>query len=1149
MDDRRVLIFGQSGMITNIPTQGQRNASLTNADIVIADLTLIDQVAKELNFNSFITVIVDTRAIRRTGTSLEWNLMEHQLISVTWWASMLEKLDSIPAKRILLTSGSEKETQIEAQKLSEVYRQRFNLFCAHIAFVVGPRYFRSSRRGLLRSVLSWAKYESKVETGAIKASPEAVELKLAKLLELLRILSDQGKNQELPYSSEVRKCQLSNHQRLNYDDCCRQVRGALSFKLAGCTEENVDREVAAARAIEKLRRVCLHSDLSSFSEFEPCSSSSSQPNIEYAQRHIERSAKLRELIVLLKEDCGVAIQGWNLVHQFLTGKISSNGSEADPVNEEIHSSQNVLIICSSPEGQLMTSRVFRAIGIEHSSLASNVDLERPERSAQVAHLAWRHFHQELSKFTNQPHSAQRKCKLLLLSPQTAATVPLAFVVGASDIVICLDEDWSGRGSANVLEIVKHCATQRMTSNVKKDDVRLIRLICKNTLEETIACGIPEGDSGESEDFTVENANKKLNKWSRDATGNFVLGAKQSSDLLESLHNKERAGFVFPAASLLRICHNSLNETLCAGEPGSCGFLSSRATSFLPFQDFVVNERTDLSKSSVFAFICELLTLEKRMSSTIPCPDIWLTRERRHVATSIVPPDETTFPVGPLLEQDMPCSPVQLYIYNLRARFATLQTTTSSYTQDSAGTLAVTSLGTNGRSLHRNDSELVDSWQAAGLTPAIIATSLLVYIQNSSSMDYVQGLFLNPIDSFATGGAALPSTIHPTVSLKRINIYAVSYAHMRVEGVSNYARVGTDESRVYFPPLFPGTLLSAIQAQLDVDAMQSSRNIKKRNLIPDETLNEVQVLKRPKLISATRNSGTEEQFSMGLTASPQLDSSTSHIQASSYDVFSTMKTNQLRVTDGDIGTRSMVSGDECAAIGPTTFLEDMNDDYGLLGVGAYASATFSGHEAAITAMDIPHYLNYPYQHNGNADVFEPITASRGAEFEVSSRKGRGYHSLSSVLLFVPLKKTTNSFGSSGFSVEHCPSSASQAGTQMTPNHYLVPELGVENGIVIDAKSNGISFSKKPKQSNLSVAGSASFPLPGSEAMANMSMQADPSGIVGKSKMDMYRSKALAIISARQYGFSLFDTAGFRLASVRIRDRVHYRVLASEMRRPD
>lgn len=1137
IEDRRILIFEQSGMLTIIPTEGQRNISLTNTDIVIADLTLIDQVAKILNLNSFITVIIDTRATRRMGSRLEWNLTEPPLVSATWWTSTLEKLDSISAKRIMLTSGNQKDKRSESHKSSDVNRQRFNLLCAHVAFVVGPRCFRSSQRGILSRVLSWAKHESKLECGTMKASPEAVELKLSKLLKHLQVLSDPDKNRELSYSSEVRKCQLSDQQRLVYDDCCRQVRSSVSFKLAGYTEESLDRELAAARAIENLRRVCLHSDLSSFSDFEPCSSSSSQPNIEFAQRHLERSAKLRELIVLLKEDCGVAIHGWNLLRQCLTGTTPSNGSETDVVDEDFQSSRNVLIICSSPEGQLMTSRVFRAIGIEHSSLASTIASNKLEKSTQIAHLEWKQFHQKLSKFTNQPHSGQRKCQLLVLSPQTAATAPLAYVVGASDIIICLDEDWSGRGSANVDEIVKHCVTQRTTSNVKEVDVRVIRLVCKNTLEETIAYGIPEGDIGDSRYLTVESANNELNIWSRDATGNFVLCAKEKHNSLESLHNMERAGFVFPAASLLRICHKSLNEALCAGVPQKFGFMAPQTTSFLPFHDFVVNQRIDMSNSSVYTFIRELVTLEERMSLTIPCPVNRLPRERRHIATSIVPPDGSMFPVGLLREQGMPYYPVQFYIDNLCTQTATFQATPSSFTHDSTNTSAVTSLGTN--------SELVDHWQVDGLTPATISTSLLVYIESSSSIDDVQGLFVTPVESFAAGDVPMPSTIKPTISLKRLNIYAASYARMRVDGVANFASVGNDESRVYFPPLFPGTFLSSKQAQLDVGALQSSKIVKKRKMTPDETLNAVQVVKRPKVIFATQNPSTDEQHSMGFSDLLQLDKSTSHSEVSTYDVLSTTRANQVLDTDGDIGTRSMVSDDESSTNGPVLFLEDTNEDYGLLGVGAYASITFSGHEAAITAMNIPHYLNCPDQHDGTTNVFQPFAASRSEELAASIHKSRGNHSLASVLLFVPRKSAASSFGSSGFSGEHCPSSASQR----ISNQYLVPESGVDNGIVIDSKSNCTPNSKKPKQSNFSVVGSASLSLLSSETIPKLPVQADILGIIGKSTIDMYRSKAQTIISARKYGFSLFDTAGFRLASVRIRDRVHYRILASEMRRPD
>lgn len=1166
IDGRRVLTFGQQGIAANFHLQGQKTVSRSIADCIIADFSLLDEVDAHLDFKSFAIIVVDTRATQMSSSTAENGWIGSQFVSVMWWSSLLEKLASTTARRIILSSPIDKVARCNSGDLSEAHRLRFDFLCAQVAFVVGPNCFSSSQKGILRRVLSWAKHESKAELGGKKAMPHLVETKLIKLIDIFRISSDQDdEKKDVSLHLEVRRCRFSNEQKMAYESCCRHVRSALSFKRTGCSEVSLDRNISAADAIEQLRRVCFHSDLEYFRNKYPFSSSS-QANTDCAQQILSGSAKLRGLITFLKKDCGIFIQGWNVLYQSIVDEDYLEEEESFIVNEgRKHVAENIAIMCSSPDGQLLTSRLLSALGIEHDTLATTLDGDRPGSSSLPASyratLAWIKSQLALSKSIRVPHHSQQRFQLLVLSPLSAGTIPFAYGIGALDIIVSIDEDWSGRGFATFHEWAQRCGVYRKRIREKKGNLRLIRLVCKSSLEETIACGMPEEDSSDYKDFELGDLNEELKFWSRDSNGSFVLHPRGRKDgAWKEIDVKTRFGFSFPAMGMLRICHTPLNDVLSAGDSKPTGFLSATSSSFLPFEEFASDKSIYLQRlSSVWDFMLKLLAVEERLSPTIFRSDRSMTSERCHVAACIVPPCGRNFPPKLTFRQDAPFLAIQFYIFDFSARFATLQTA-SSCTIDSVRKSIATSSEACGVSLLQNDSEFRVSTQAGGLAPDLDATSFLFYINSETSLSQFQDFNENSALESATIQQHVPPTIQSAMGLKRVNLFAVTFANSKIEGTATSAAIGNVESCIYFPPLFPGILLSSKRARLELDVLLSMRKASKRKPPPEDTVNGLQKVKRPKLLTMFPNdsTGTGDQLAESPTDSFQAAHQVPAAQkshATTLDTVSKAANKYSLVPDADIANISVVSEDETSADDPAFFLLEMNEDYGLLGVGATATMAFSGQEARNSTMDPPQYLQWFDQGGFETDFLEAFSATGTVDVQVSSRFGDFDHRLSSMILFVSKKNAVTSVGPAGLGGGHAgqfPPLVLQGGVPMTtaPYQYPVPAMG--NGISIDSSNaNGGGALKKPVHPNLAVtAGSSAFSLlPAPEALIGVPTHTAPPGAIGKDQNDIYRSKLLGIVGVRQYGCSLFDAAGFRLASARIRDRVHYRMLASLVGRPD
>jgi hypothetical protein len=137
----------------------------------------------------------------------------------------------------------------------------------------------------------------------------------------------------------LRHCYMQADQRSKYDDCCTEVRGALSTCLETTPDQPNQSLKAVSSALLRLRQHCFHSDAvervvsdrtrsgygyngssrdaaSMVARVEQVDSPA-QTDATLASYLIKGSAKLRELVSVLKLECGYDLLGDDVVGPLL----------------------------------------------------------------------------------------------------------------------------------------------------------------------------------------------------------------------------------------------------------------------------------------------------------------------------------------------------------------------------------------------------------------------------------------------------------------------------------------------------------------------------------------------------------------------------------------------------------------------------------------------------------------------------------------------------------------------------------------------------------------------------------------------------------------------------------------------------------------
>jgi hypothetical protein len=1262
--DIRVLVFGFTGGISNPFTENNHAGKLESGDIIVCEYSSLPRALGVLrkdtkNLHSFVIDCRHATAFRgshgpkgqseanswpMTGSSKSGWDGPPELISTSWWRDVMEVLLDGTARRMLIEFPDADSFSLSASGLGD--RQQLDILAFRAACIVGPRIFQSSTTPLHKRVVSWARRKGKKSTvdkvKRVRHCLEDVTNPFWFDIEGLVTLEDAATPSRSNLWWELRRCALPSAQREEYDKSCSEIRGALSSSLvrANCPRESGFQSFrAVSNALFRLRRQCIHSKMQSiFSTstmqnrlghchdallestctndfrngrsgvfYRKVADSPSQPDVEIALSILEESAKLRELVSILKFDCDYKIAGEDELEPLLYSEDRGKASKSKSKRKSIRP-RKVAILAVLPEVQLLVSALLNSIGVKHDLLLRSVSGVRvshgnkgssgesadgrsgADRNQAMA-LAWAEYQMILSKFNSdstEPRGAGStlEADIVVTSPVIIAGDGGGLGVEKADLVICLDEDWSGRGELMMKNIAARCLSRNKVAN--GDRSRLIRLVCADTWEEKL---LEETNNGN------KSSGEAARLWPLDYPGYFCLptGSTAAHTLFRRAPKQSPANvFGFPGIDLFKLRNEDLSKVLLSSKPLPPFFGSGSQIRFLPFSDSPSKTKSEGESAAEAAFLMDLLVREQRASIGLAGSKDFSTVETSIVSVELtpfcnIPPAPASFPKEVMTRQDLSVIASRLYLERNSQASALSRLGVGAAGATLALLPGAVAIADSSATVINSNSQLVDAWHKRALSskPDDQAASLLFYktVPEDTSLglagegeaphkgEFQQSkqpdLDASDVSSHAKQSAAVQS------SSGRFNSYAHSFSASRDGSMSQDGNQGC-EALVYFPPLFPNMLRCSMQANEDTEVLRRATRVPL--LIPEDfkigTIEDGLPNKRkaPDVIesrgmpnakrlrfqhesaanSSTTNLTGQPQalpppsFTVGPQPTPTapLPLSSTGVGMSSEGVG---KPGSVDPPDpvagfcGDLPNEMRVIGeDDTSQGGLTSAFFGVDEDFGLLGMGAIA---LPGDSAIAAANDFVEMGGRAAQAPlGVQDDLYAFSAPCDLEEVEAMKTGVG---LNSMILFV--KKRQRGFApfSDSLGQFYRPPPGAPLGDMpwvgMHPLPPGIPMPGVVNNMFAD--TNGAGSTKKvkkrvPPQGVASLPSSAFSRLPSAEMPSGRPLSQMPVAMQFAKGKDLYQHRLLASFKSRQIGtgLTMFQSPSYRVAAIHVQNRV-------------
>lgn len=503
--------------------------------VILCDIARTTKLLSEIRsiHESFVTVIVDTRCssfppqsscgktaitshvhqTKRGKATFQGiapslgEIVAEELYSSEWWNRLIETAIREGTKCALVETSCVSDSfefLLENDASSSDGKDKPDILASKIAFLYHTL-FRSKHKTFGRRAFWWAKKyciaskkksnssgQNKLDTSK---GPKGILLQLISAISFSPELTiEEAKSTMAGCIPKwtVQTCPLSSTQRNAYERECVFVRGSFQHD-----ENTAHGGLTSAKALLRLRRVCFHSNMHDFVSHDAVSAlshgrigrqeagrSCSQPNIAKAKSLIDGSSKLRQLLSILCKDCGFDVPA----KSFLLGtKPARRGRKSSALKRK-----KVLVLASLPEVLLLISSFLNALGIAHELLASPPSHTLPNHhvidniSSTDHTLSWIQCQQAISRFDSFPSDdslskSRVKLNVLVSSPNTLASTSLGLGASNAEVVISMDEDWSGRHDLSTFSVLR----KNITNNSQKATGRkFIKVISEATCEES-----------------------------------------------------------------------------------------------------------------------------------------------------------------------------------------------------------------------------------------------------------------------------------------------------------------------------------------------------------------------------------------------------------------------------------------------------------------------------------------------------------------------------------------------------------------------------------------------------------------------------------------------------------------------------------------
>lgn len=459
-----------------------------------------------------------------------------------WWNSIIKFVSKFPQSNRLIIEHlglTLNDTHAIKSECNGTIRHGTKLLAMKLAFVY-PSLFYSQTPSTGKRVVSWAKSQkSSLNTLKLNrkndtiSSLQMIWFILDELLLSIRFTIDSVavKNGVVQDHWEVRVCPLTPLQDREYVCHCLDIEGSQRNKFSqpinldtSSRDHDLLREHlksqtqdAISNVLVNLRKVCIHSNLDDILSTLPLfqrpgfkvnrsirrsgsillRGATSEPNIEAAQSVLEKSAKMKELLSVLTKQCGFSVASEPEATQNPSNKeFEMRGAP------EMAALKKIVILASLVEAQVLTSFFLSCVGIHHELLiATGLKTEddcilssKPSTDSHLFNLttaaAWNWSQSILSQFnTNEATDGyiHRTCNIIISSPVTLSSVNGGICPTSADVVISIDEDWSGRDATHVMSIAKKIRYKKQNSTEPSSSCKFIKIVCENTYEEKIIC--------------------------------------------------------------------------------------------------------------------------------------------------------------------------------------------------------------------------------------------------------------------------------------------------------------------------------------------------------------------------------------------------------------------------------------------------------------------------------------------------------------------------------------------------------------------------------------------------------------------------------------------------------------------------------------
>lgn len=1095
-------------------------------EVVICEFSALKRVHKSV-LSKFTSIIIDARYPDgydgsrwplcyeeekfTKGSSSQSALISSELLSTSWWVNIVEAISSANANRLLIEGGNPLEMGKSRGGRSD--RQVLEVLALQNAFILGPSMFRMPPFTFQKSVLAWARRRIKGSEGE-GSKFEKVQKLLSSLIEpfCYRIQGAKLLEEVLPARSkstcwEVRRCELTPLQRSAYDKVCFEIRSKLSSSLENVNEHlhpQMDCNETVSKALFRLRHQCMHSNLEEsisdnrfklsslgVSELKNGTSvthprSSSQPDAELVENLLKNSGKLKELASILAAECGTSVPGHEPAQRLPRKKNKKELSKGKPKRPAC---KRIAILATLAEVQVLVSLLLSSLGIEHDLLLRqsywSPDHKVAEQDFQSGTLAWVECQSALSRFNddNPPDSGDLSDLVVIASPATLSGNHGGLGVEQADLVICVDEDWSGRGELLMKALISRCLARKNAQ--RNGNSRFLKLVAADTCEEKFLSSLYHSAErsylvGERDPTVSGNW-----PWPISPLGVFIPPELPPSsvemDLIRKCWSSVQSckdSFSFPGCNLLQMRNCDLSDTLATSRELPPLLSSTAELVFLPIDQDSGRIQADMD------LVVSLVEKEERAN-----PLALLRHDRTSTFSqliSILPPPPAAFTEAIFSLTDLAVLPARMRLESYLKSVA--------YTDCEQSPEA--SLAQSPAIITEENFRAIDSAKLGGLVQKSESPEKQCYLASSLLFYKTPGTYSEPKNSTARSASEVSSSTSEQTSRgikRRSNCYAAAFSSASGENVEQDGNQGSEEV-AYFPPLFPLMLECSELASKDIENLQPGQ------MVPVKPAADAAIPPDPKR--------------------PRLELDAKSVKANSSDVIESLPAGSGSQPKAEAIRNEVIHSD------PTSVLLGLREDYGLAGNGAVPSSRDSALSAACTFVELQ---STPVGTMSGNEWASPQFPCDSEEADTTGRRDMG---LGSMILIVSRKRRRGFVGLP----------MTSAGTSLWAGGPSVSSNPATHGPLNDFNLAGQGKKSKKKSASQRdiVIGASAFSPHSSVNLPHQSTR--PFGQINQfpKGKEMHRRRLLATARQSGMGGTLFEAPFFRAAAVRVRNRVADRV---------